>query len=628
MGVEVAMEFLAASGSAHCMPPQQISRRGRLMGLLLLVLAVLPATGAELEKPKVNPNGPPPGAWLHDGRPQGLIIAAPPFSWATDNGANAAEQKKFLQRIAKPVDETTKFFKKVYGLKESCFEDFVKQSNPGGGLAWEPLIRVNLWRAHADFQGDFQQRSESKVRLAAVFSRAKVKDEYAKETGKLCREVATSCEEDDAGILRELYHELGHLFMYTYMTTGAEIPSWIEEGTAELFQYRTGNGTKPEGERLERQGWLREILEENKLVPWSDMLKVSNLDNLESTWRDPSKTTIHYLQAWSVIEFMVNNPQRQAAFLKMLEKFKKSTQAAIGSKITKTADFETYLYGIQEDTFKECYGTTFSKVEDVWKLDWVTKEYERLLPKNPILLYHRGNWLLMFRQNPKDEAANEAVIATAKSRFDECVALAPTCPEGYVGLGKIAVIRQQYDEAQKQYDIALKLNPNSYDAQLNGGIAKIESGIPADAVPLLTKAVAARPTSWDAQFELGRALAIEGRDLAAAKHAFTRATDLHKSVADNCAMFLGTAYFAAKDYANASTAFLDAAYAAPGNGEMFMLTALCEAWRQDTTTALSYLDRAPAGESIATLRKLISEKKPLPEIIFKKSRITIMWPAP
>jgi len=60
----------------------------------------------------------------------------------------------------------------------------------------------------------------------------------------------------DEQILRHLYHEMGHLFMQTIITYQVEVPSWIEEGTAELFQYRKGNGTNPERERDERAAWL------------------------------------------------------------------------------------------------------------------------------------------------------------------------------------------------------------------------------------------------------------------------------------------------------------------------------------------------------------------------------------
>lgn len=592
--------------------------------LLVTAVAARGATGEDPAPVPADPNAPPAGAWVNDGRPSGLVIAAPPFTWACDVGANEAEQKKYLQRIALPVMETTKFFKKVYGLKETCFEDFTKQST---GVKWEPLIRVNLWRKYQDFLTDYQRRYETKSIPGAFFGMGPAKDTYAKPTGKWVREIGTAAENtDDQQLLRHLYHEMGHLFMRTYMATSVEVPSWIEEGNAELFQLRVGNGTKPEDERLERQGWLREMLEEGTLIPWSSFIKVRNMDNLGFTWKDQSRSIIQYAQAWSVIEFMISNPQRQTAYLKMLEKFKKATQAAMGSKIKNADDLQTFLYGIQEDSFKECYGIPFDKVEDIWRKDWVIKEYDRLLKTKPILLYHRGNWLLTFRYKPEDKAGGAAIIATAEERFNECVKIAPTCAEGHVGLGQVAMLRKQFDVAQTHFDEALRLDPTSFDALLRGGIAKIEGGKAVDAVPLLTKAAAGRPTSAEAHYHLGRALAIEGRDLPAAAASFAQARELRQDLGANCGMQLGTAYFVAKDYGKASTAFLDAAYGSGGDGSLFMLTGLAEAWKGDAETALKYLERAGAGESVVELRRRITAKEPLPGIVWKDAQITVMWP--
>lgn len=592
--------------------------------LALLLLMVGAVHGAVAADPDPGPDAPPPGAWINDGRPAGLVVSAPPFTWACDVGATDAERRKYLQRIALPVMETTKFFRKVYGLKETCFEDFTKQAT---GVKWEPLIRVNLWRKYQDFLTDYQRRYQTKSIPGAFFGMGPAKDSYAKPTGKWVREIGTSAENsDDPQLLRHLYHEMGHLFMRTYMANSVEVPSWIEEGNAELFQLRVGNGTKPEEERLERQGWLREMAEEGSLIPWATFIKVRNMDNLGFTWKDQSRSIIQYAQAWSVIEFMISNTQRQTAYLKMLEKFKKATQAAMGSKIRSADDLQTFLYGIQEDTFKECYGTPLDKVEEIWRKEWVVKEYDRLLKANPILLYHRGNWLLTYRYKPEDKAGSAAVIATAEERFSECVKVAPNCAEGHAGLGQVAMLRKQFEAAQAHFDEALRLDPESFEALLRGGIAKIEGGKAVDAVPLLTKASVRRPTSAEAHYHLGRSLAIEGRDLPAAAASFAQARELRRDLGANCGMQMGTAYFVAKDYGKASTAFLDAAYGGGGDGSLFMLTGLAEAWKGDSETALKYLERAGAGESVVELRRRITAKEPLPGVVWKDAQITVMWP--
>lgn len=599
------------------------------------IALVIIASGlcAASEQPKndkpANPNDPPPGAWINNGRPIGAQVDAAPFSWKTDVGASEAEQRKFIQRIAVPVMGTTQFFKQIYGLKPSCFEDYVKEHQ---GTNWEPLIRINIWKRHTDFLKDFQQRYETKTIPGAVFGRIPEKDGYAKPTGKWVREIGCSAENaDDAELLRHLYHEMGHLFVFIFMGVNVEVPSWIEEGNAELFQYRVGNGTKPEEERFERQGWLREMLEEGSLIPWSEFTKVRNIDNLDFTWKDPARSTIQYAQAWSVVEFMINNPQRQAAYIKMLHDFRKKARAALESGQIRDRDqADKFLYGIQEKVFKDCYGIEIGAVEDIWKKEWVTKEFENTAKKNPVVRYHRGNWLLSYRikHEGQEKAEQERLVNLAEERFKECVQLAPKCPEGHVGMGQVAQRRGDNEAAQGHFARALELNPKCYDAQLQGGRALVEGGRAEEAVPLLEKAVAQRPTAAIPYYWLGKALAVAGEDPVRAVEVLAHARDLRRDLVLECAMIEGAAWFTVGDYEKAYTGFLEAHYAQPGHQALAFYAALAQAWNNDQQGCLRFLEKVPASKATAELKNRIEKKLPLPVIMWdKEGDPSIDWQA-
>lgn len=588
----------------------------RRIAYVILAVGLLTCSEEPRNGKPANPNDPPPGAWINGGRPKGAVVNAAPFSWCTDFGETEGEQKKFIARIQSPVMQTTQFFKQIYGLKPTCFEDFVKER---AGQGWEPLIRINIFKRHEDFLKDYQQRYESKAIPGAVFGRIGEKDSYAKETGKWVREMGTAVESaNDAQLLRHLYHEMGHLFVFIFMGIPVEVPSWIEEGNAELFQYRIGNGTKPEEERLERQGWLREMLEEGSLIPWSEFTKVSNMDNLDFTWKDPARSTIQYAQAWSVIEFMINNPQRQAAYIKMLHEFRKlAMRAAESGQLKERHHYRQYLYGIQEKVFKECYGIEIGAVEEIWKKEWVTREFERIAKKNPVVRYHRGNWLLSFRMRADkgDKAGRERAVNLAEERFLECVKEAPKCPEGHVGLGQVARLKGDNEAAQGHFARALELNPKCYDALLQGGIAMIEGNRAAEAVPLLEQAVAQRDTSPWPFFYLGQALAAEGADPERAAKVLAQARDLRQDLIDDCAMYEGVAWFVAGDYGRAYTAFLEAHYARPKNESLAFFAALAQAWTKDTEAAVRFLDdKLPGNQATKEVKNRIAKKQPLPVI--------------
>lgn len=222
----------------------------------------------------------------------GHKIVAKPFEFMTDVGQTQAEQKATAAKFLKPITETANFFLKVYELKPTCFEDYAAfYDRPD--QRFEKLIRVRLWKDYDAFLTDFQERYKSKAIPGAFFGVQQEMDQYGKPTGNLIREIGTSTAgEDDMRVLRHLYHEMGHLFMRTYIVRQVEVPSWIEEGTAELFQFRKGNGTKPEAERDQRVGWLREAIEEGSTIPWKEMINVKNIDNLDFTYQDPMRSRI------------------------------------------------------------------------------------------------------------------------------------------------------------------------------------------------------------------------------------------------------------------------------------------------------------------------------------------------
>ncbi len=224
-----------------------------------------------------------------------------PFYLETDAGETEAEKQAFARRFAKPIAETGNFFLKVYSLKNTCFEEYATFYDPAG-TEYERTIRVRIFKTYDSFLADFQKRYATKSIPGAFFGIIRPKDEYGKFNGKWMREVATASEgQTDEQILRHLYHELGHLFMRTFIIYQVEVPSWIEEGTAELFQFRKGNGTKPEEERDQRSAWLVEMITEASYIPWAQFIKVQNLDNLDFTYQDPLRSLIQYAQAWSVL---------------------------------------------------------------------------------------------------------------------------------------------------------------------------------------------------------------------------------------------------------------------------------------------------------------------------------------
>lgn len=556
-----------------------------------------------------------------------------PFYFEHDLADTPAENKKIAVRYAKWVAETGNYFLEVYGLKKTCFEDYANTYDPEN-KTYDRMIRVRLFRKYDDFLKDFQKRYDTKTIPGAFFGINQPKDEYGKPAGRILREVATSAEgATEEEVLRHLYHEMGHLFMRTFIVWPVEVPSWIEEGTAELFQLRPGNGTKPEDERDQRQGWMVEMCTEGSVVPWPEFTTVRNIDNLDFTFKDPLRSTIQYAQAWSVMEFMIASPERRKAFKALLDSFKAAGQDAVREANQKNLRgdaasefFDKYIYARQVDLFKQAYGADLLSVEKLWRA-WVAKNYEKDVTKKPILRYYRGDWWAGPRFNAaRTPEEGEKALSTAESIFNECVMLSPTMPEGFVGLGRVALARDDIDAAGKHFAEATALGTDNFEALLYGGIALIRSGKAADAVAPLTKAATQRTTHAEANFYLGQALAVSDGDLEKTLLHLGRARDLRKDLTGACAMLEGTAQYRANKLPEAAISFLRASNTEKANPVVPLALAIAKAAQRETEDALLFLTQAQqAGNPFADdLAEIIKSGKSLPKLGYSRRGFPIV----
>lgn len=546
-----------------------------------------------------------------------------PFYFETDLGANPAEQKKVAVKYAKWVSATANYFLQVYGLKDTCFEDYAQLRGDG----FDRTIRFRVFRTYDGFLTDFQKRYDTKTIPGAFFGTNRAKDEYGQHVGKWLREVATSAEgQTEEEVLRHLYHEMGHLFMQTFLVWPVEMPSWIEEGTAELFQYRIGNGTKPEAERDERQGWLVEMVAEGSAIPWPEFTKVRNIDNLDFTWQDQLRSTIQYAQAWSVMEFMLASPERRVAFKAMLDTFKKEGEKAaqdagqrnLGAEAARTF-FQEALYKVQEAVFKNAYGADLLAVEVRWK-DWIRKSYEKDVVKKPLLRYYRGDWYVGRRaEAAKTPEAKESALAKAEAIFTECVSTTPTMPEGYVGLGRVALERGDSERANREFAKATELGTDNFDALLYGGLARVFAGDAAAAVPGFAKAIAQRPTHAMINFYYGQALAISKGDAALTLTHLRRARDLRKELTGRAAMLEGMAEYQGGDFAAAYISFLRAANVEKNNPIPALAMAIVKAANNELEEATTLLTQAAKERNpfADTVQKLLTAGTP-PKLVFSR----------
>jgi protein O-GlcNAc transferase len=158
-------------------------------------------------------------------------------------------------------------------------------------------------------------------------------------------------------------------------------------------------------------------------------------------------------------------------------------------------------------------------------------------------------------------ALNRNDLQAAQAKFAEVVRLAPSAEQGHSALGAVLEREGRFSSAIAELQKALTIKPNDASALMNLASAYEQTGVPAKAVPLYARVVAAartqgQPVADGILSAYARALAASGQGAAAIermKEAVAqqpRNAKLHDD--------LGTLYAQAQDWPHAEQAFFEA----------------------------------------------------------------------
>jgi len=120
----------------------------------------------------------------------------------------------------------------------------------------------------------------------------------------------------------------------------------------------------------------------------------------------------------------------------------------------------------------------------------------------------------------------------ALEQYKLAVLTNPTDPKAATRLGDIEVEMGNLDAGEKDYQQALKLQPNSPDAKIGMANVLTERGDPAAAAPLLEQVIAADPSNYLAHFRLSTVYRKLHRpeDVKRELDAYTKYKDMHEKL--------------------------------------------------------------------------------------------------
>ena len=127
---------------------------------------------------------------------------------------------------------------------------------------------------------------------------------------------------------------------------------------------------------------------------------------------------------------------------------------------------------------------------------------------------------------------DQRLHAEAVEQYKLAVLTNPTDPKAATRLGDIEVEMGNLDAGEKDYQQALKLQPNSPDAKIGMANVLTERGDPAAAAPLLEQVIAADPSNYLAHFRLSTVYRKLHRpeDVKRELDAYTKYKDMHEKL--------------------------------------------------------------------------------------------------
>jgi tetratricopeptide (TPR) repeat protein len=528
-------------------------RSAVLLAAIFSVLAAVGAPAADAYPPKP----PEPGAGFFQ-------VMTPSFS------VESNDSKAHAEKIAKMVWKAEQRFYSLFKLTPDLINGVSKTKYDNKGnipgtfmkdLGYRPYVTLRVFKDQESFADEWFELTEVKdkeKRLNTGLPGAYISfhQDYDKKTW--LRDIRSYVDNrSDDELERTLLHEMGHLFMRSYLLEFGLVfggpppadadrskmgtPSWLSEGTAQLFEVLWSNSKSSEKERIRNEAMMYAAVKEGDAYKFKDFIQVTNAHNLAAVAGDPLKATINYAQSFCVMDYFVNvDGARFFNFLQNMRQlnFERNFKTQQKGHIQE-------LFSFQNEAFKMAYNCDIEQVEKYWQAH-LNKTMEAKLKKFPEENYWIGEYYL---RRGKDK---ENDYKKAEGYFEVAMTQAPTKGQGYLGKGRMLIRKGENEEAEKVLLKAVTLMPQDEDSWYFYGMSQVNNGKLKEAGESFEKSLAIYPRSQRA---------LSGRALAAFhNNEFKKAVEAYESAYlvthdPRYLMEKGKAAFFGKDYQGAQAAF-------------------------------------------------------------------------
>ena len=375
-----------------------------VLAAIVMLHSAQAAQPAKPDAPKKDPPGTPPP------KPAQGFFQERTYACYVETDVSYDYCKKLATMVKTAEEKFYKLFKLTPDLMQGwAKEKFdVKYNIPGTimqDIHIRPWIDIKVYKSQESFADEWfalthvtDPTQKATQGLPGAYFSLGPNSEYDKRAVRKIRSFVAN--RDDAELERTLLHEMGHCFIESYMLAMArsgigreagddkrDIPSWLNEGIAQLFELIFTNTPSSKKARIKQEAMIYEAVKLKDSYPFKDFINVANAHNLAAVANDPLKATINYAQSASVMDYMVNvDGARFFDFLTAMRDMhiKRNLQNTDPNHVTE-------LFSFQNEAFKKAFNCLIPEVEQPW-IKHITKTMDDKLKKNPELHYWIGEY--------------------------------------------------------------------------------------------------------------------------------------------------------------------------------------------------------------------------------------------
>jgi len=356
---------------------------------------------------------------------------------AASSAASSATAKESWVGVRSPhyllVGNTTESELREVAIRFEQFRKAFSQLFPASGLASSVPTTVVVFKDYDSYK-DFRPLYQGRPTDFISYFQSGLDINY----------IALPLDRDRESLYVKLFHESVHLLLDSQTR---RVPDWLNEGLAQYFstfEFNLAENKNTLGKPVE--GHIA-LLRRSKLMPLDALFGV---DRGSADYNERERSGIFNAQSWALVHYLMtaNNGRRQLQLLRFLElsaagaPFERSFRQAFN------IDYRTFEEELREYVRREDFRARHTQLEDNLS---VVAELVTLPLSNADAHYYMGDLLL--RINRYDDASRQ---------LQKAIALNPRMAIAYASLGMTRVRQRDGAEARRLLQQAITLEPDNY----------------------------------------------------------------------------------------------------------------------------------------------------------------------